>query len=59
MNKNGYLSSGDPGLAVWLNNFANKLGLYAAATGISADEVTDMLKSAAMFNYIGSILISD
>jgi hypothetical protein len=52
MNKNGFWPVSDSDLAVWTNNFSNKLGTYAALTGITSDEVTSVQNDAAIFQYV-------
>lgn len=47
-----FLPVTDSDKAVWLNNFAAKLGTYAAAVNVTAAEVTATQKDAAFFQYI-------
>jgi hypothetical protein len=47
-----YLPSSDADRAVWLNNFAAKIGTYATSVGITAAEVTSITNDKAFFQYV-------
>lgn len=52
MGKTSFIPASDNDRVVWLNNFATKLGTYAASVGITTAEVTAIGKDAAMYQYI-------
>lgn len=51
MAKKSFLPKDDEGKLLWLNNFSNKLGGYAAKYGLTAGEVTDMVDSETYFTF--------
>ncbi len=51
-----YIPSSDSDKVVWLNNFATKLGTYAASVGVTAAEVTATQKDASLYQYIINLL---
>ncbi len=52
MSTSKFIPSSDNDKVVWLNNFATKLGTYAANVGVTAAEVTATQKDASMYQYI-------
>jgi len=47
-----YLPNSDKNRLLWIKNFSNKLNLYTAKYGITTAQVTDMVQSAAFFDWI-------
>lgn len=47
-----YLPDGDADRVVWLTNFSNRLGQYAAPLGLTTSEVTNVQQDASMFAYV-------
>ncbi|MGE0636577.1 MAG: hypothetical protein AB7G44_11125 [Bacteroidia bacterium] len=52
MKKKYYLPTTEPARVIWLNNFAARLGGYAATLGISATEIGQVQADALMYAYI-------
>jgi len=52
MPKDYYLPSDDEGKRLWLNHFASKLAVHAAALGIDPAIVTSVANDAAFFAYV-------
>ena len=52
MAKHDFISKSDQGKAAFLNNFANKIGGYAATLGLTPVEVASVINDAARFKYI-------
>lgn len=52
MTKQFYLPRADEDKAIWLNNFAAKLPLFANKYGIMPEEITDMQQSAIHFTEV-------
>ncbi len=49
--KKYFLPRSEADKLIWLKNFANKLGTYATKYNITVAEVTDMVNSAAFYDY--------
>lgn len=56
MRTSSFIPTSDSDKVVWLNNFATKLGTYAANVGVTAAEVTATQKDASLYQYIINLL---
>ncbi|MBK8368977.1 MAG: hypothetical protein IPL10_16730 [Bacteroidetes bacterium] len=51
-----YLPSTDAGKAIWLNNFTIKLNTYATLLGVSTNELSNLQKDNAAYQYVINLL---
>lgn len=51
-----YLPSTDAGKAIWLNNFTIKLNTYATLLGVSTNELSNLQKDNAAYQYVINVL---
>ncbi len=51
-----YLPTTDAGKAIWLNNFTIKVSMYASTLGVSANELSNLQKDNAAYQYVIDLL---
>lgn len=52
MRSSKFIPTSDSDKVDWLNNFANKMGLYSTSLGLTATELTALQKDTAHFSYL-------